>query len=621
MSRSPKNLTNSLKFNGILLIQTTIKELQQNLSVFALSSTEEKEPNVKEEVVNFSISCQILKVANNFFSVVSTGNYIYDFLSDSERNSFHTKTILNLKKKFQKYSTNKVKFHILLESDDPEKEQIFELEPTHLFYDIDFFNYFDIFFKNNRHLKFQSAKMQTNSYSFESEIIKNISFVLFNIKSSKESDLYFENSLNTVPQIFSELIPIQGQTIYTVGSPYGVLSSELYKNMLHKGIISNVFNIKNIDNMKQKILQKYLFSLDMLVISGNEGAAILDEDFNFFGMLLPPLALSNKDAKYISFGVNYNFILKLIMDSNNKLLSEPETEANEVAESKAANMSYIKEYLAKIENILYPNPFESYFIFLQKFKNEIPIFNSLFNVCLLIYRGSWASGIILNRKKGIILTVSHLFDEEVANDPQTFVKFTNHQTVFHGKFLKRSSASYDIALVQVIDGNYYKNIKSIVPAKLKFLDPHQKNVLSVSQTIFAVGYGVFTPVSFNFPLISKGIVSKIICDNNEEPKLIESDCKIFNGYSGGALFTKKGYFAGMIVYNVKEVNNGIRENINFSYYYKIFEPLVEAIKSKKELRESINEGFQWDKKDEFIEKAGGLQTREKVPIYKSFAKL
>ena len=188
MKSTPKNLANSMKFNGILLIQTTLTEMQNNISVFALSSTEETvNTTSKEDVVNFSISCQILKLGQNMLSVVTTGNYIYDFLSDSEKSSFHQKTILNLKKKFQKYHENKVKFHVLLEENGLEnKEYNLELEPTHMFFDIDFFKYFEAFFKDNSHIRFQSKKIQKPDQTFEAEIIKNISFVLFDIKKVKK---------------------------------------------------------------------------------------------------------------------------------------------------------------------------------------------------------------------------------------------------------------------------------------------------------------------------------------------------------------------------------------------------------------------------------------------------
>lgn len=606
MKSTQKNLANTLKFNGILLIQTTITEMQNNLAFFALSSTEESLTFSKEEVINFSISCQILKLGQNILSIVSTGNYIYEFLTDSEKSTFQKKRILNLKKKFQKYKTNKVKFHILLEGEDLEsKEQNLELEPTHLFYDIDFYHYFDEFFKNNRHIRFQSQKFQKDKQASESEIIKNISFVLFDIKKMKEREVFLENYLENVPQIFSELIPMQGQTIYTIGSPYGVLSSELYKNMLHKGIISNVFKIKNVDNMRQKILQKYLFSLDLLVISGNEGGAILDDKFNFFGMLLPPLLLANSDAKYFSFGVNYNFILQLIVDSNNRMISMdhfPET--NEIMGEK---MVYIKSYLNRFESII-PNPLET--------SLKQSLFGSMFNICLIIYKGSWASGIMIDRKKGIILTVSHIIEGEIEKDCNATVKFTNYNELFKAKLIKKSKGSYDVGLLQIDDSSYFNQSRLLIPRKIEVAKS-----ISAGKTIYAIGYGIFSPSSFNNPMISRGIISKIIYDPQNIPKLIQTDCKIFNGYSGGGLFTENGYFVGMIVYNVKEVIGGIKENINFSYHYKMFEEFFESLNQNIDGMKIIDNNELWIKKDDFIDKAGDLQTRQNVPIYKLGPKL
>ena len=64
-------------------------------------------------------------------TVVSTGNYIYDFLTDTEKTALQEKT---LKKKFQKYHSNKVKFHALMEEDEKEsKECNLELVP-HIYF-------------------------------------------------------------------------------------------------------------------------------------------------------------------------------------------------------------------------------------------------------------------------------------------------------------------------------------------------------------------------------------------------------------------------------------------------------------------------------------------------------
>jgi len=390
--------------------------------------------------------------------------------------------------------------------------------------------------------------------------------------------------------------------------------------MLHKGIISNVFKIKSIDNFRQKTQQKYLFTLDLLVISGNEGGAILDEEFNFFGMLLPPLLISNSDAKYISFGVNYNFILKLIVDSNNRMISDTSQESTEIMEQNQKFL-YINEYLKRFENTL-RDPFDLYLGFLNQFKNKILLFRSLFNICLIMYQGSWASGIILNRKKGIILTVSHLAEGEIEKHPNATIKFAENTNLFQAHFIKKSKGSYDIGLLQIKGERYFEQHKSLVPNTLKFRNSLlKKDDLVISKTIYAVGYGIFSPNSFNYPMVSKGIISKIICDPNNNPKLIESDCKIFNGYSGGGLFTANGRFIGMIVYNVKEITHGIRENINFSYHYKMFEGLYNSLKKEEDSIKVIEENSLWMKKDDFIDKAGELQTRQNVPIYKSDPKL
>ena len=66
------------------------------------------------------------------------------------------------------------------------------------------------------------------------------------------------------------------------------------------------------------------------------------------------------------------------------------------------------------------------------------------------------------------------------------------------------------------------------------------------------------------PIMSKGIVSKIV--NCDGIKLIQTDCKIFNGYSGGGIFNKHFELCGIIIYNVKHIEEGIIiQNINFSY--------------------------------------------------------
>lgn len=239
-----------------------------------------------------------------------------------------------------------------------------------------------------------------------------------------------------------------------------------------------------------------------------------------------------------------------------------------------------------------------------------------------MYQESWASGIVLNRKKGIILTVSHLADGEIEKNPNATIKFANNLTFLKAHFIKKSKGSYDIGILQINDERYFRNPKNYVPNSLKFVDSlKKKDDLMISKTIYAVGYGIFSPTSFDYPMVSKGIVSKIISDPEQNPKLIESDCKIFNGYSGGGLFTDTGRFVGMIVYNVKEMTSGIKENINFSYHYKMFEELYHSLKIEDDSIKVIEENKLWMKKDDFIEKASELQTRQSVPIFKSSPKL
>ena len=74
-------------------------------------------------------------------------------------------------------------------------------------------------------------------------------FCVFEIVNKAEEvfikENFVKNSSSTPTPRISDNPPFAGQTIYTISSPYGLLSSELYKNTINKGIISNVFKINS----------------------------------------------------------------------------------------------------------------------------------------------------------------------------------------------------------------------------------------------------------------------------------------------------------------------------------------------------------------------------------------
>lgn len=559
-SQRQKNLNLALKYSSLLFIQTNRSYLQEKKQVFAISADENS-----SEILNLTISCLIITIAKKTY-VLANALQIFDFLNSNEMHNLKRQNYINLRKAFSAYEKNEIQFSLMYEEN--QQESAIRLEPRIIIYDKDHLKFFKDLLGKNPHLLF-SNETENN----DNDIIRNISFILLacydNIPNIKDDE--FDLLSGTIPEL--------SQNIYTLGSPFGVLSSEIYRNLLHKGVISNVFKVKTNKIFDELVYGKYIFTIDALNFNGNEGAIVLDEEYKFLGIVLPSLLFERKKTNYVTFAINLSSLFEILLSLKNDLELFNNDESN-------------------IELGLKPINFRDY-----KFPNQI---KSIMSVCQLLYKNNWASGILLNKKEGLILSVAHLFDRNIKIENETIlVKFPLLKKIFKAKIIEMSKGSFDLSLLKINDPQFENNQCQSFLMNAKFASSN----VSIGTTAYAIGFGYFAPFSSEFPLISKGIVSKVIKDRDtQNPLLIQSDCSIYNGFSGGGLFNDDNEVIGIIIFNIKDALVGEFEKMNFSYFMG-------------EVRKMLDkESNKFDQKHEFLEKLSQLQTREYVPIYKISSK-
>lgn len=561
-SQRRKNLNLALKHSSLLFIQTNKSYLQEKKQVFALSTDENS-----SEILNLTISCLIINIAKQKY-VLANALHIFDFLNYNEMHHLKRQNYINLRKAFSAYEKNEIQFSLMYEEN--EQETAIRLEPRLIFYDKDYVKFFKELFQKNPHLLF-SKKPE----AVDTDIIRNISFILLaydnNVPYLNESE--FNLLSGTIPEI--------SQNIYTLGSPFGILSSELYRNLLHKGVISNVFKVKTNGSFDELVYGKYIFTIDALNFNGFEGAIVLDEEYKFLGIIIPSLLFERKKTNYVTFAINLSSLFENLLSLKNEI---------ELFNNDSSNV----ELGVKPIN-------------LREYEFQTPL-KSIMTVCQLLYKNNWASGILLSKKEGLIISVAHLFDKNINIENETIlVKFSLLKTMFKAKIIEVSKGSFDLCLLKIEDSQFKNNKCQSALKNAKFASSSN---ISIGTTAYAIGFGYFAPFSSDFPLISKGIVSKIIKDKtSQEPLLIQSDCRIYNGFSGGGLFNQNNEVIGLIIFNIKDALIGDFEKMNFSYFIG-------------EIRKMLNkESNKFDIKHEFLEKLSQLQTREYVPIYKISSKL
>ncbi|CAH0552150.1 unnamed protein product [Brassicogethes aeneus] len=178
---------------------------------------------------------------------------------------------------------------------------------------------------------------------------------------------------------------------------------------------------------------------------------------------------------------------------------------------------------------------------------------------------SWGSGIIFDKNKGIIITNSHIFDE----DDNGIIKINWKNKSSLGTLIYKTpkDSVFDIALVSCSEINEWK-VESI---KIN------KESISLGATIYSSGFSLFSSESSLSPTISKGNISQI------DEGIIKTTSSVHAGASGGAILNLNGELIGVIVCNIKLPNSSVFPRVNMAVPILKILPIIDKFLIHRDL--------------------------------------
>jgi len=576
-SKNLKMLTENLNIASYILIESKIP-LDASQPTDLLSQF----PN--ERPYKYTISTLILPTKEPL--VLSVGQIIANLLTHEEVTDLYNKEYIQLN---SKRLGSTVKFYLhwkpksILGNDDNEK--YIELKPDFLLFPKDLGQNFAEIFKYKTQLS-----TETEDFSYPSSRPTNFSssyslqFCLLTLRPIAN------DQITSIPRNIQLLNisdrPSQGQIVYTMTSPYGLASSQLYKNSLHVGHISKVA-FRTSRKMLGWYKNEYIFLVNSTYKKGEEGSPVFNEYLEMIGMVIGNIKPYKEDA----VGFNVCISTLPIMDLLFKV---------------SAYQSGINIWDLTASNF-------------RPFVKSFPIKGVLSRVVRIITGNSIGSGVLINAK-GYILTNRHvlkdhkgsLFTIEMSYEGQIDFEYYNAEVCVISK------GDLDIALLKITKDLSDRALKILKQTK-RFLD-HPIDVRYLrGNEVYGIGYTFTQLNSVDFrTMITKGYLSKVIIHKNR-PFLILTTCPVYNGFSGGAIVSNRGEFLGLITYNFTHSKKGILNDLSFSYCYSIFKELLDVIEEKNE--EKLKELLLWNYEDKYIDRMACSQTVEYVPKFEIESKL
>ncbi|VVB10498.1 unnamed protein product [Arabis nemorensis] len=400
----------------------------------------------------------------------------------------------------------------------------------------------------------------------------------------------------------------KGDTIVTLGSPFGILSPVHFFNSVSTGSIANCYPSGS--------LNKSLMIADVRCLPGMEGAPVFDKDGHLVGILIRPIRQKNSGVE-IQLVVPWGAIATAC---SHLLFEEPSIEG------KSSHLG---------SEVLSIKPDASIHV-------QVAVEKAMESICLItVNDGVWASGVLLN-KHGLILTNAHLLEpwrfgkggvyggskdkglkpyvvgaEEFSSARSRYCEQEGKETLPRktpaglyssvGKNIKKYKHNFlqtghtdirvrlchqdswtwcaakvvyickeqlDVALLQL----------EYVPGKLQ---PIAANFSSppLGTSAHVVGHGLFGPRCGLSPSICSGVVAKVVHakkklftesilqDATEFPAMLETTASVHPGGSGGAVVNSSGHMIGLVTSNARHGAGTVIPHLNFSIPCAVLAPI------------------------------------------------
>ncbi|CAH2034150.1 unnamed protein product [Thlaspi arvense] len=399
----------------------------------------------------------------------------------------------------------------------------------------------------------------------------------------------------------------KGDTLVTLGSPFGILSPVHFFNSVSTGSIANFYPSGS--------LNKSLMIADVRCLPGMEGAPVFDKNEQLIGILIRPIRQKNS-------GVEIQLVVPwgAITTACSRLLLEEPSDGGEASPWES--------------EVLTIKPDASIHV-------QVAAEKAMESICLItVNDGVWASGVILN-EHGLILTNAHLLEpwrfgkggvygEGNDNGLRPHVlgaeEFASSRSRFweHGSRTLPPKAPADLYssvgenvkkykhnFLQTRHGDirvrlYHQDSWTWCPAKVVYICKEQLDVAVLQleyvpgklQPITAnfsspplgtpahvVGHGLFGPRCGLSPSICSGVVAKVVHakmrlntqsilqDATAFPAMLETTAAVHPGGSGGAVVNSSGHMIGLVTSNARHGAGTVIPHLNFSIPCAVLAPI------------------------------------------------
>ena len=375
---------------------------------------------------------------------------------------------------------------------------------------------------------------------------------------------------------FAKNVPNVGHTVYTISSPYGITSPSLYRNTTRRSIVS-------------KVLSPGVIIVDLDLRDGEQGAPVFNENMEVLGVIIGSMKPKSrfKDSQGLTVCALFFSFVNILNDL-------------------MANSYDVVPGLVNAK---------------QHKRNRIKTASNL--VVQLNVDTQCASGVIVN-KLGYILTNRHVLPEAITEKTRVYGYVPFMRRVIRLEIVAFTVGDLDVALLRIPS-----SLAKRYSPELQLLTNEfpLRGKAYQGEDVYAIGYSFFRKEGDTLvPFITSGTLSKVV-KVEKKALLLQTNCVIYNGFSGGMIADSKGNFLGLITFNLNNESKEVINNINFSYAKPVFDEIFTALEkddereANEEVAAKLKELELWNYQSDFVKNLHELQTVEFVPAACVRAKL
>ena len=414
-------------------------------------------------------------------------------------------------------------------------------------------------------------------------------FVLIKVKTLQN---YFSCRSLNLSTLASARIPKKGESVFIVGTPFGVECPSVFYNSLSKGIVSNVVGTNN-----------EIMITDARCVSGCEGCPVYLEkshagsikDNAPYGIVLAPFCWRNGEWIGITVTASLEYILRNLLTLLSKNIAL-------TSKNLRGALLGISNYQAKIQNprdaIVKLNQDSNPAVMHSNQRcltSQDIVKTALCSVVMVVCGSTWGSGIIIDAENCLVATCSHIIqdchktlivsrDKSLTQHVNNVRKLWNfpYSTEHEAQVLyaSKEGCPLDFALLKVHPNPEFRSLALRLDADAEVKSPDFSTPLyKKGEDICVTGFPLFARHLNIGASVVSGVISNISYANGQ-PVLLQSTAAVHCGASGGALVSMEtGELLGMITSHTKDSNlSSSFPHVNFSIPSDLLYKLITAIK-------------------------------------------